>query len=335
MRWRRACASTTSATRERLVEGRRHRGRLLPAVRLSRAKPGPTSKRRCSWSRELEPDDIGVSVSYPLPGHAASTNACAQELGPSRTGSTRRPRDDVQGDLRARVLPPRASTRASRVPRAQVGSGAGGRRARAVGSPAIRRPPRRVVALQHAPPLPWRESKCSDSGKNRRDEAACRPLQPARGVLHDAAGAGRAGVGARSSRKSTSSSSTAGSKPIRFERWSTAAAGAVCVGITVLTGAPIHDALAVSRAVKAARSSCPIVWGGWHPSLFAAECLDEPSVDMVVSGQGEDAFRDIVDRLIDRRRRRTAHQRERPLKRSQRISSARLFADPGRAVSSR
>jgi anaerobic magnesium-protoporphyrin IX monomethyl ester cyclase len=77
-----------------------------------------------------------------------------------------------------------------------------------------------------------------------------------------------------------------------------AATNAVCVGITVLTGAPIHDALAVSRAVKAARPSCPIVWGGWHPSLFAKECLADPSVDIVVSGQGEDSFRDIVDRLM-------------------------------------
>jgi len=78
-----------------------------------------------------------------------------------------------------------------------------------------------------------------------------------------------------------------------------AAKGALCVGMSVLTGAPIHDALAVSRAVKAADPMCPIVWGGWHPSLFAAECLAEPSVDIVVSGQGEDAFSDIVDRLID------------------------------------
>ena len=77
-----------------------------------------------------------------------------------------------------------------------------------------------------------------------------------------------------------------------------AARGAVCVGITVLTGAPIHDALAVSRAVKAAQPSCPIVWGGWHPSLFARECAADPAVDVVVSGQGEDAFRDIVNRLI-------------------------------------
>src|SRR5688572_26628934 len=77
-----------------------------------------------------------------------------------------------------------------------------------------------------------------------------------------------------------------------------ASQGALCVSITVLTGAPIHDALAVSRAVKAANGSMPIVWGGWHPSLLASECLDEPSVDIVVSGQGEDTFKSIVDRLI-------------------------------------
>lgn len=77
-----------------------------------------------------------------------------------------------------------------------------------------------------------------------------------------------------------------------------AAQGALCVGITVLTGAPIHDALAVSRAVMMARPSVPIVWGGWHPSLFAKECLDEASVDAVVVGQGEASFRSIVDRLL-------------------------------------
>src|SRR5687767_15536108 len=56
-----------------------------------------------------------------------------------------------------------------------------------------------------------------------------------------------------------------------------ASRGALCVGVSVLTGAPIHDALAVSRAVKAARPECPVVWGGWHPSLFADQCLAEPS----------------------------------------------------------
>jgi hypothetical protein len=40
---------------------------------------------------------------------------------------------------------------------------------------------------------------------------------------------------------------------------------AVCLGITVLTGAPIRDALTVSRAAEAARPDLPMVWGGWCP----------------------------------------------------------------------
>lgn len=76
-----------------------------------------------------------------------------------------------------------------------------------------------------------------------------------------------------------------------------AARGALCVGITVLTGAPIHDALRVSRAVKSADPSCAVIWGGWHPSLFPDDCLDESAVDAVVVGQGEDVFAEIVQRL--------------------------------------
>jgi anaerobic magnesium-protoporphyrin IX monomethyl ester cyclase len=74
--------------------------------------------------------------------------------------------------------------------------------------------------------------------------------------------------------------------------------GAVCLGITVLTGAPILDALAVSRAAKEACPGVHVIWGGWHPSMFACECLAEPSVDVAVQGQGEETFVEIVDRLL-------------------------------------
>jgi anaerobic magnesium-protoporphyrin IX monomethyl ester cyclase len=72
---------------------------------------------------------------------------------------------------------------------------------------------------------------------------------------------------------------------------------AVCLGVTVLTGAPIRDALLVTRAAKAARPDLPIIWGGWHPSLFPRECLAEPAVDAAVNGQGEETFAEIVARL--------------------------------------
>lgn len=72
---------------------------------------------------------------------------------------------------------------------------------------------------------------------------------------------------------------------------------ALCLGVTVLTGAPISDALRVTRAAKQLRPRLPIVWGGWHPSMFPRECLGEPSVDVTVQGQGEETFAEIVDRL--------------------------------------
>jgi radical SAM superfamily enzyme YgiQ (UPF0313 family) len=73
--------------------------------------------------------------------------------------------------------------------------------------------------------------------------------------------------------------------------------GAVCLGVSVLTGDPIRDAVLISRAAKAQRPDLPVVWGGWHPSMFGKECLDEPSVDVTVQAQGEETFREIIGRL--------------------------------------
>jgi radical SAM superfamily enzyme YgiQ (UPF0313 family) len=77
--------------------------------------------------------------------------------------------------------------------------------------------------------------------------------------------------------------------------------GALCLGVTVLTGAPISDALHISRAAKRARPDLPVVWGGWHPSMFSRECLVEDSVDITVRGQGEETFAEIVRRLAEGR----------------------------------
>jgi len=77
--------------------------------------------------------------------------------------------------------------------------------------------------------------------------------------------------------------------------------GAVCLGVTVLTGAPISDALRISRAAKNAQPGVPVVWGGWHPSMFGKECLREECVDITVQAQGEATFADIVGRLAEGR----------------------------------
>ncbi len=73
--------------------------------------------------------------------------------------------------------------------------------------------------------------------------------------------------------------------------------GAVCLGISVLTGDPIRDALRISRRAKEHRSDLPVIWGGWHPSLFGRESLEDPAVDVTVQGQGEETLAEIVERL--------------------------------------
>jgi len=71
---------------------------------------------------------------------------------------------------------------------------------------------------------------------------------------------------------------------------------ALCLGIGVLTGTPIADALAATEAVRSRRGGCRIVWGGWHPSLFPTDTLAEAGVDAVVVGQGELAFAELLER---------------------------------------
>src|SRR5215468_1738551 len=73
---------------------------------------------------------------------------------------------------------------------------------------------------------------------------------------------------------------------------------ALCVGISIVTGPMIVEAIEVARAVKASRPEVPVVLGGWHPSTLAEQSLAAPYIDVVVRGQGEVTFGEILDRLI-------------------------------------
>lgn len=73
---------------------------------------------------------------------------------------------------------------------------------------------------------------------------------------------------------------------------------ALCFGVTVLTGSPLNDALNISQKVKHANPKIPVIWGGWHTSLFPEEPIQEESfVDITVQGQGEETFAEIVMHL--------------------------------------
>ena len=75
---------------------------------------------------------------------------------------------------------------------------------------------------------------------------------------------------------------------------------AACLGVTALTGAPLADALAVTRAAARARPALPIVWGGWHPSLFARETVADAPITASIQGQGERPFAAVVTAVRDR-----------------------------------
>ncbi len=73
--------------------------------------------------------------------------------------------------------------------------------------------------------------------------------------------------------------------------------GALCLGISLLTGRMIKSAVDVSRWVRKVQPGLPIIYGGWHPSLLPEQTLREDSLDAVVRGQGEVSLREAVERL--------------------------------------
>jgi len=67
------------------------------------------------------------------------------------------------------------------------------------------------------------------------------------------------------------------------------------VGITSMTNV-YHSALETARLVKE-RMGCPVVMGGPHPTVFPQRTVQEPWVDYVVYGEGEETLVELVRAL--------------------------------------
>jgi hypothetical protein len=65
---------------------------------------------------------------------------------------------------------------------------------------------------------------------------------------------------------------------------------AACLGVTVRTGAPLRDAVRISRAARTANPRLPVIWGGPHATLQARQCLATGDVDACAVGAGEEAL---------------------------------------------
>ncbi|MHB8858997.1 MAG: B12-binding domain-containing radical SAM protein [Thermoleophilia bacterium] len=77
-----------------------------------------------------------------------------------------------------------------------------------------------------------------------------------------------------------------------------AARGSLYVGLSVMTGWQIHDAVNISRAVKDAYPDIPVVWGGYHASMLPEETLSESYIDYVIRGQGQLSATQLAQRLL-------------------------------------
>jgi len=67
----------------------------------------------------------------------------------------------------------------------------------------------------------------------------------------------------------------------------------ICIGISAMTGYQLNYALEVSEIVKQ-NSSIPVVWGGIHATILPQQTLENSFIDIVVEGEGEQTFLELV-----------------------------------------
>jgi hypothetical protein len=69
------------------------------------------------------------------------------------------------------------------------------------------------------------------------------------------------------------------------------------LGITVMPGPQLLQAIPVTRHLKMLFPQLRVIWGGYFPSLHTDVVLRSGYVDFVIRGQGELSFRELIDAL--------------------------------------
>ncbi len=68
------------------------------------------------------------------------------------------------------------------------------------------------------------------------------------------------------------------------------------VGIQMMSFT-VRDTLLTARAVKRAKKQAQVVVGGPHPNIYAEETIAQPDIDMIVLGEGEHIFTELIQYL--------------------------------------
>jgi anaerobic magnesium-protoporphyrin IX monomethyl ester cyclase len=75
--------------------------------------------------------------------------------------------------------------------------------------------------------------------------------------------------------------------------------GADMLGVTVMPGPQLADAVPICRELKARHPRLKIIWGGYFPTQHYDVSLKSGYVDYVVRGHGEVVFQSLIDRLAN------------------------------------
>jgi anaerobic magnesium-protoporphyrin IX monomethyl ester cyclase len=71
----------------------------------------------------------------------------------------------------------------------------------------------------------------------------------------------------------------------------------VFVGISCMSGLQIRYGLEFAKKIREEHPSCPIVWGGVHPTLLPEQTAASPYVDIIVRGEGESTITELAGKL--------------------------------------
>ncbi len=88
------------------------------------------------------------------------------------------------------------------------------------------------------------------------------------------------------------------SDPLQALEQAIAETEASLLGVTVMPGPQLENAVPVCRTLKQRHPHLTIVWGGYFPTQHYDVCLAAPYVDYVVRGHGEFVFLALLDALF-------------------------------------